>query len=318
MITLIANPSSRSGRGKRLWTSWLSELEDAGGPFDLQESASREEYEHLAEVAAEAGHIVTAVGGDGSINAAVCGMMRASKQKQAPGAADARLGVLYAGTSPDFCRFHAIPVGPRHAMATLLRGTTRQIDIAALTFRSAESGSERHGYFASSCNIGLGAATARRANACRRYLGDTLGTCLGLVRAMLTHRPFACRLLLDGDPALEFSHVNHVILLKNPFIASGLRLQLPLAPDDGALYAVVIHGYSRLRLLGLLRSLYRGDWADLPGVFVRRCMSAAVETLPVQEVEYDGDPQGLTPASMTLLPRALTVLCDTAQGDDHA
>lgn len=313
MIILIANPASRSGRGKRLWPGWLAALEKSRTSFRLLQSASREDCEATARAAASHDAVI-AVGGDGTINAVISGLLGASDPRNGPTAA--RLGVLYAGTSPDFCRFHGISTEPDDAMEVLLAGGTRDIDIISFSYRS-RSGEGRQGFFASSCNIGLGAATAAFANSYRRYLGDIPGTGLGLIRAMLSRRSFNCRLALDGGPALEFPHANHVMLIKNPFIASGLRLNLPLLPDDGLMYAVVIHGHSPLRLLSLMRSLYAGDWADAPGVFARSCRGATVMTDPPQEVECDGDPRGEGPVHAALLPRVLSLVCAQKQGENH-
>lgn len=319
MISLIANPASRSGRGKRLWPQWSDALARSERLFRLFESASREDCEKKARRAAVSRDaLVAAVGGDGTINAVIAGIMRA--RHDGPAGALASLGVLYAGTSPDFCRFHAIPTEPKAAMRTLLAGETRLVDIVALAFAGHADGNSKknhmkEGIFASSCNIGLGAATAAFANTFRKIFGDVLGTGLGLIRVMLTHKPFACRLILDGEPVL-FSRVNHVIILKNPHIASGLRVNLPVLPDDGRMYAVVVHGHSRVRLLGLARALYRGDWHGRLGVFSRSCRSVTVEATPAQTVEYDGDPRGMTPVHADLCPGALSLVCGTAQGGD--
>ena len=317
MIALIANPSSRSGRGRRLWPLWLRELERSGRPFSIRETASREDCEAKAQEAARPGATVTAVGGDGTINAVITGMLRAARElpgKASPAAGaepsgnshPARLGVLYAGTSPDFCRFHGIPTAPDQALRTLLAGKSRPVDVAGVTYRDSR---DARAFFASSCNIGLGAATAAFANIWRARLGDTAGTGLGLIRAMLTHQPFACCLVADGE-RLSFTSVNHVIVLKNPYIASGLRLSVPASPDDGLMHLVVIHGYSRPGLLGLARRLYSGHWANLPGVFIRRCREVALESTPGQSLEYDGDPRGSTPAAVSLLPGVLSLVCD--------
>ena len=317
MIALIANPSSRSGRGRRLWPLWLRELERSGRPFSMRETVSREDCEARAQEAARPGTIVTAVGGDGTINAVITGMLRAAKElrdtanpdgKTNPSgdAEPARLGVLYAGTSPDFCRFHGIPIVPDQALRTLLAGKSRPVDVAAIAHRG---GLESLAFFASSCNIGLGAATAAFANVWRARLGDTAGTGFGLMRAMLSHHPFACALVADGE-RFSFTGVNHVIVLKNPHIASGLRLGVPAEPDDGLMHLVVIHGYSRPGLLGLVRHLYSGSWAARPGVFIRQCREVALESTPGQALEYDGDPRGSTPASARLLAGALQLVCD--------
>lgn len=319
MITLLANPTSRSGRGKRLWPLWRRTLEQANRPHAFLATASNGDCMEKAAQAATGGGIVTAVGGDGTINAVIDGIMRASTAKReadmAPGGV--ALGVLYAGTSPDFCRFHGLPLEAEQAAQVIIAGETRPIDIAALCCEP-EAGTAPRRHFASSCNIGLGADTARMANSWRRYFGDVLGTGLGLVRAMLTHKPFLCHLTVDGE-TLEFARANHVVILKNPHIASGIRVNLPVAADDGFMHIIVIHDHSRLELLRLVRSLYTGDWAHLPKVFIRQCRTVELTAAPVQAIECDGDPCGLTPVTTRVLPKAVRLVCPAShQGEPHA
>lgn len=297
MIRCIANPSSRSGRGKRLWPGWRQGLRDEGMSFSWHETASASDCLEVADCGDKS---VVAVGGDGTINLVLNGMLRSPRSHQA-------MGVLYSGTSPDFCRFHNIPVEPEKALCTLLRHTVRHVDLARIRLRAG--GEEIEALFASSCNIGFGADTARFANHWRKYLGDICGTLWGLVIAMLRHKPFACSLQLDGEKH-TFTDANHIVILKNPYIASGLRLDCSLRPDDGFLLLVVIRGRSRWGLWKLLPALYRGTLLKTEGVFSRICRQASIYCDSALEVEYDGDPQGFTPVNVSVVPGILPLICE--------
>ena len=111
--TLLMNPASRGGRGQRAWPLF----DDAG----CRRIVSSNPAELLAGAVADDAPLLVAVGGDGTINLALNAAMRRSPRP--------RLGVLCAGTSPDFCRFHGLPVEPRAALAVLRRGVSRPIDL---------------------------------------------------------------------------------------------------------------------------------------------------------------------------------------------
>lgn len=298
-MQIIANPTSRSGRGRQLWQSWRQSLQTQAIPCNWHVSASEPD---CIEQARLADNTAVAVGGDGTINAVLNGVMRANAPK--------RMGVLYAGTSPDFCRFHHIPVEPQAALQTLLNGQTRQVDVG-LVCHTDDNGNSYESYFASSCNIGIGSTVAAFANRHRRYWGDTLGTGLGLLKALLVHRPFGARLELDGNH-FTFERVNHIIIMKNPYIASGLKVNAELLPDDGKLLAIVIHGYARLALFKLVAAFYKGTLLQKPGVFAHFCHTAAVTPTTRQPLEFDGDPHGFAPATITLKPKALSLICGGA------
>ena len=244
-MNVIANPASRAKMGKRHWSFWQARLRACGIPFSWHESKSVEDCERLARESSTLP--VVAVGGDGTINAVINGCMRS--------ATSPAMGVLYAGTSPDFCKFHAIPIDREKALDTLLAGRQRPVDLGMVEFTRHGQATTR--YFACGCNIGLGAAVAGFANVWRKFLGDTLGTGLGLIWAMFRHAPFASTLTVDGEN-YAFPHTNHIIVLKNPHVASSLWFDLDLEPDDGRMYVIVIHRHSLWGLFGLIRSLYSG------------------------------------------------------------
>jgi diacylglycerol kinase family enzyme len=303
VITLVANPASRAGEGKRLWDAWLRTLHERKAPHTLRETFSRSDCETAAALACQDSDMVVAVGGKGTINAVITGMLRAGLGKRTP-----PLGVLYAGASPDFCRFHGIPTDGAQAMDTLLEGKSRRVDAVAVAC-GGPAGEAVEGHFACGCHIGLGSATAGFANVWRKSLGeDRFGTRIGLMQAMIRRGTFACRTVTDGETT-DFERANHVMILKNPHITSGLRVALPLTPDDGGLALIVVHGYSRFGLLRLLPLLYSGALTEKNGVSVRRCTSILVEADPHQPVEFDGDPQGAGTVSARILPGALSLIC---------
>ncbi len=294
-MRLIVNPTSRAGRGRDRRAYWTRELQRRQIPFAIAESLSEG---HAAELARDAHEpVVVAVGGDGTINAVMNGVLASTRPKT--------LGVLYAGTSPDFCRFHRIPFSdPAAALNVLLAGHVRTVDVAKISCADTPPA-----HFACGCNVGLGARVAAFANAHRRHLGDAAGTALGLLLAVGAHRRFTAHLDLDGSP-LTLSEVNHILILKNPHIASGLKLNLPLTPDDGALSVLALHHLSRMALLRLIPDFYSGRAADNPAIFRRNCRTVKLTTEPRQAVEFDGDPHGATPLAAELRPRVLKLICE--------
>ena len=291
------NPGSRSGRGKRSWALFEAGLRGAGADFRCAHTGGEGDAFSLAYNAGDC-DVVVAVGGDGTINGVLDGLIQSR--------AGIRMGVLYAGTSPDFCRFNNIPTEPEAALRTLLAGRSSPRDAVRITY-SDYAGNEKTAHFACSCNIGLGAAVARQANKTRRYLGDACGTGLAVLRALAVKRTADLELELDGG-RLTLPAADNLTVAKNPHIASGLKLKLDLAPADGRLWAVGIHGKSRAALLPLLPGFYSGEIVSAPGIFLRPCRTIKVRASAPLEIEFDGDPRGLLPAAMELLPKAFELI----------
>ena len=301
---LVMNPGSRNRRGWRLAAEYAELLRARGVEFTSAETGSMEDAETLTRRALREGfRSVIAVGGDGTINRVIQGFF-----DEAGRPSEAKFGVLYAGTSPDFCRFHDIPTGPEAAVDLLLRGTARPIDVCRLGHRN-ETGEEQVSYFASSANIGVGAGIARRANRLRRYLGDFTGTLWAAIVTVLGHRPRSIEVTADEREIL-LDRVWNVTVGKNPHLAGGLRLDLPSDPSDGVLYCFAAHGMGRLHFLKELPGFYRGH-GEQDGTFDLQSGLTKVTINPVGarvETECDGDPAGWCPAEIDVVPRAIRLI----------
>ena len=302
-LRLIMNPTSRSGRGRRRWAAWEKALKQSGADFECCVTSGPGDAAQLVGNA-NPGDTVVAVGGDGTISEVIDGMVRS-------GIPDLKLGILYAGTSPDFCRFHHIPVEPDAALQTLLQGNAQPIDVVQIDYAVADGRDSRPypttAVFGCGSNIGLGAAAADFANRHRRYFGDTLGTGLGVINAIAKSSPVDMTLEIDGEE-IQLPKVRHLAILKNPHIASGLKLNLDLRPDDGQLVAAAIHGVNRRSLIRLLPGFYSGAAAESPSVFIRRAAHIRVHAPSPVSVEFDGDARGFLPAELHLLPKAIHLI----------
>ncbi|MBI9017714.1 MAG: hypothetical protein JEZ07_10700 [Phycisphaerae bacterium] len=294
-MKLILNPASKSGKGKKYWALWQEKLNKMQIDFRSNETES---LQHAYNLAKDSNENVIAVGGDGTINQVINGLMTAENTKS--------MGVLYAGTSPDFCRFHNIPIQPEKALRCLLDNKKKMVDVIEILYKDKDKSVSA--YFACSCNIGLGADIARFANKWRKVFGDCIGTGLGVIKTILANKTFNSSLTIDNKEYV-FARTNHIFIVKNPFIASGLKLNLNIEPDDGRMFVVLIHDLNRLKLLSVLRHLYSGKIVKNDKIFIKECREVSVNTCPIKEIEFDGDPQGFTKMTAKIIPGKLSLIC---------
>ena len=278
---VLVNPASNGGRGLRAWTRWAPFLPGA-------EAVILRSIGEAGERAAGARNVdaVVAVGGDGTISAVADGLLR-NPSETLP------LGVLYAGTSPDFCTFHQIPLEPSVALETLRSGGVEPVEVLKI----AHNGKTAH--FLCSCNLGIGADVAARANVLRPYLGDRFGTFCALLVSLLKHPRFDYTVNGESFPAC-----GHMLITKMPYIAGGLALDLPHAADGEFLLwhtrARSFPGWMRL-----LAELYRKERCGE----LRRCSGTIrIESRTPCRVEYDGDPHGTLPVEISVAPRRLMLI----------
>ncbi|EKD28936.1 MAG: hypothetical protein ACD_79C00148G0005 [uncultured bacterium] len=297
---LIMNPSSRSGKGCLMWDYWLNGFKQADKEINISETKSSGDAFQFAK-GSVGDCTVVAVGGDGTINEVLDGIIQ-SKNSQL------KMGVLYAGTSPDFCKFHNIPTDPVQSLKVILDNKTKLIDVCKIKFHDVK-GNLLDAHFGCSCNIGMGASIARNANLIRRHFGDTLGTAMAVIKTLINYQPVDMKIKIDSSEHLILKKVNNLSIVKNPFLASGLKLNLDIQPADGNMYAFGVHEKNLFQMFCLLPQYYKGNVVTLSDIFKSKCNRIEIDSnsKPV-EVEFDGDPRGFLPVQIEILTQTLNLI----------
>lgn len=274
---VLVNPLSHGGRSGRI----LPRLRTLLPEGDFVALKNIEDASRLAREA-KGYEAVVACGGDGTINAVAGGVLENLDTSL-------KFGVIYAGTSPDFCRAHGIPTDSEQAIAVLRNGAVREIPVLAANGAP----------FLCSMNLGIGAAVAESANRLRPKFGDFLGTFWSVLREVMRGRRYDIK--VNGE---EIRSVAHGLITRMPRIAGGLKVALPtLAGDEYALWFV--KDISRFGCLRIVWNLYRGK--PCGEIRVLRGKTAISSNVSVA-LEYDGDPHGSLPVMMSFAPRRLCLL----------
>ena len=122
-ILMLVNPASHGGRGIKKLPSLRKFLKDENINFqEIILSSSDEAFERAKNLDTALYDAVVAAGGDGTIRAVGAGILEHADPQ-------IKMGVLYTGTSPDFCRFHNIPLDMREAVKTLKKSHTKSVPV---------------------------------------------------------------------------------------------------------------------------------------------------------------------------------------------
>ena len=281
---VLVNPLSHGGRSVRI----LPRLRTLLPEGDFVALKNIEDASRLAREA-KGYEAVVACGGDGTINAVAGGVLENSDTSL-------KFGVIYAGTSPDFCSAHGIPTNAEQAIAVLRNGAVREIPV--LTANGEP--------FFCSMNLGMGAAVAESANWLRPKLGDFLGTLWAVLREVVRDRRYDLK--VNGE---EICNVAHALVTRISRIAGGLKIALPpLADDEYALWFA--KDVSRFGCLRIVWNLYRGK--PCGEIRVLRGKTAISSNVSVA-LEYDGDPHGSLPVSVDLFQNRLRLVVPQNEGE---
>ncbi|MFA5031940.1 MAG: diacylglycerol kinase family protein [bacterium] len=299
---LIFNPTAYQGKSGKRFAKILNLLKIKNVTFEYLTTSKKDEaIELAAQATKEKFDVVVAVGGDGTICEVITGLMQQTPARRA------KLGVIHIGTSPDFNRYHNLPVKLEDAVRILIQGKTEKIDVGKVTHLDLEK-EEIVSYFGSSVNMGLGPNIASKSNGrYRKFLGDFAGTLCSTLVSLVEYKSSDFQLIIDGKQE-EVKGIFNLTVGKDPYLASGMRVPLDITPDDGRMFCLAISGSSKMPLLMNLWKLYAGNILDYSGANLKYCKEVEIKPNRNSMIEFDGDFRGYLPAKVQVIPKTLEVI----------
>jgi YegS/Rv2252/BmrU family lipid kinase len=150
----------------------------------------------LARDAAATADCVVAVGGDGTLNEVVNGVLEFAAAN--PDSEPPAVGVLARGTANDFTKSLGVEGTIEELLALVAAGDTRTVDVGLLSFID-DSGAARRRYFINVADIGVGARVASIVNRRSRRFGAALTYLSSIVQGFLSyHKPLVEVVTVEG------------------------------------------------------------------------------------------------------------------------
>ena len=257
---------------------------------------------HVAELVERAtdggAALLVAVGGDGTVNEAVNGLMRLRERgRELP-----ELAVLPRGTGTDFVRTFRIPTRLDDALRIARQGKTREIDAGRVEFR-AWDGSDATAFFCNVASAGMSGAVAQRANTTSKAMGGKASFLWATLAVFGRWKPTEVEVEVDG--ATVNRSMYDVIVANCRYLAGGMHMTPQAEPDDGLFDVLLIGDITRLDLALTLPKVYRGTHLPHPKAELLRGRSVSVRSPAPLPIELDGEQPGTTPVRFEVVPRAL-------------
>ena len=283
-------PNQKSGsfsKDARLVDEAVSFLRERGWRVDVQTTGSSEDARKVTRNAvAQQADMVVAIGGDGTIHSII----------QELAGSETVLGVLPSGTFNVWAQETGIPLDTAGALDVLVNGQTRRIDLGYMNDR----------YFLLMTGIGFGGkVTYTVKKESMKRLG-ILGYLLVGLRLAFGFQSFRATLKIDGQQ--ENLRALHIVVGNTKLYGSVIKFTWKARCDDGVLDVCVVRQPGKSKRLAVMLDflLHRGrarKW-----VSYRTCHSVEIHTRKPVAIQCDGEPIGYTPATIRVVPRALSVV----------
>ncbi|HLO15955.1 MAG TPA: diacylglycerol kinase family protein [Anaerolineales bacterium] len=289
---LIANPGAgkpeESAKQLELATRYLQQN---GIEVDVALAKPKEEATPLAKQAVKDGYkIVIAMGGDGTLEAVLRGMVGSK----------VRLGIIPVGTANNMARSLGIPLDLEEACALIASGNTRKLDVGQVKVKKGKKL-----YFFELTAIGLVAALYPKAN---KISNGKLANIKDVALTLIHHEPEPkVYLTLDDESKIEVETMLVVVSNAPMFGANFL-----VAPDaslvDGLLDISVYPNFSKTELLGYYAKIRGEGYSANEKVQRYRARKLEIKTSPKMDVMADGVMLGKGKIEIKSRPASLWII----------
>ena len=302
-IAFIVNPHAGNGSAGSNWPAIETLAKNRLGPFETYMTKRPGDAIVFAKdaVATEA-RLVVCVGGDGTLNEIVNGIMMHEESVRS----DVTLGFVPDGTGCDFVRTVSIPADLEHAIDLIAAGPVRNIDLGKLSFRD-HHGSDCFRYFHNVTSFGLGGEVARRVNNTTKAFGPFISFIWATLISIFLYGKKRIRIRVDKDFEQEF-FVWNVAVANGQYHGGGMWVAPGASVDDGLFNVTVIGDLTIPEVFSSLPKLYNGRINDISKVVT--LVGEKIEALSDQRVllDVDGEQPGTLPIVINMLPGALKII----------
>jgi len=304
-IAVIVNPAAHKGGAGKRWRAIEAEVTRRLGAFEPQFTTAPGHATELARQAVLAGaRRIVAVGGDGTVNEVLNGLLDDSGRLMA---ADAVLCPIPAGTANELCRALGHLADPLRAYDAAAGRSTRPVDLLRVRCSGLDGQPVlRFGYLI----VSLGAAaTISHRTSRSRWLKKLGGVAYLLMTPPVTlgYRVRDVVITVDGV-ARGTRPIFTAMVANTENGGGGMRLMPGARFDDGVLDLIEMGDIKPWAMLTtVLPKVYDGGHVGHPKVTVTRGKSFAFDSRVDTLVDLDGETIGRLPLEVTVLPQAFRV-----------
>ncbi len=280
-IQFIVNPVAGQGAGARA----IAEIERRAGENSLDHELVSSEYAgHAIDLARRAAcsgcEVVVAVGGDGTSNEVLNGLMAAWKH----GYSKCAMGIIGVGRGNDFAYAYGIPRGVEEGIQVILHNDPHPMDVGQVIGGDFPQGR----YFGNGVGIGFDAVVGFEAarlthlHGLMNYLVAALRTIFLFFNAPLVQIEYDDKTITQ--PALMVSIMN------GRRMGGGFMMAPHANTDDGLLDICIAGQLSRLGILGMIPRFMQGTQATHGQIKTARAASVHVTAIKgVLPTHADGE-----------------------------
>lgn len=241
---------------------------------------------------------LVAVGGDGTLNEVVNGMLQAN----IPAHRYPAIGLLPYGSANDFARTAGIPHSIEALLDLILTNTTEKIDLGKIKLQQTCE----IRYFINIAGVGLGAEVVQNLEQSSSVLGPGFNYFKHIIKGFLNYvkMEISCT-----SSTWQFKgKLLQMAVANGRYFGNGICIAPDARLTDGLFQVAIFGDLSLWDYLKNFRKLEKGVKVNHPQVSYYEAKEMLIESNDCCGIEADGEYVGLAPAIITILPKAIDFL----------
>jgi len=296
----VVNPGASGGQGEVAWNRFRDLWTDS---IDAEDVRVTDRPGHARNIAASAvGYdVIAAVGGDGSVNEALNGVM--TRDQPHPS-----IAIIPAGTGNDIAR--TIGLFPIETAVSALRmGHEQAFDLIRTDGRDDDRVFTHYAFLSSSVGF---SASANAKPWAKRFLGASMAYYLNTILAILNHRP--PKMVVQWGEN-RFEGRTWMVIVANVESVSGgsMRIAPGASPHDGLIWATIVEAQPKLKMLFKnLPMVATGEHLKEEGFNFFSTPNLEITSEFRSIIEPDGEVEWANETTMCIVPNAVRILSPDA------
>ncbi|MEP2773646.1 MAG: diacylglycerol kinase family protein [Fulvivirga sp.] len=253
--------------------------------IDIARQLANDGYTHLI-----------AVGGDGTLNEVLNGIMLSDKSPQ--------LGVLPYGTANDFIKSVKAPKDIDALIESITNDSFLDLVVGTISYQINNQTHER--YFLNIADMGIGAEVVQRVNKSKKRLGSDLTFMKAIIQTFFTYKNK--RIKVESDQWEWEGKINSLVIANGKYFGSGMCIA-PHADPAKDLFEIVISGdisiFDYVKHVGQIK---KGKVIEHPQLFYKTASQLKVTSVDNCAIECDGEYLGTAPVTVGIAQKKISFI----------
>lgn len=301
-IMIVVNPAAAGGKTAKIWPKKSIYFKKEFSDFDEVYTKKAGDAVEIARKAVEENYdYIMSVGGDGTVNEIINGMLSAKN-----GPKKTKLIIYPLGTGSDLSRALNLPHNVEEFIALIRRENSKSIKAVEARFSNHKQQREKR-YFLNVADCGMGAEVAKKLNKSSKTIDGSLSYLLKIFQTLFNYKNKEIKVEADGN-LLYQGKANTVIIAHGNYFGGGIKIAPEAELFVDKLNLVLLKDFSKFGIIINLIKGYKGNHLDHPLVESYLVDTIKIKAAEKVELELDGESIGSTDAEFKISEKDISIL----------